>query len=272
MSKTVDSNKPHKEVARLKGIDNLFGKEPSDRYSLQIKLIVPFPKLPRHSLNSQSQEELVESIRQHGILQPLVVIKKREGGFELIIGKRRYEAAKTLKLTEVPAVILPEEMNPCQAIQYSLIHNLQQEPLNKRELYDSIIYLLSIKFNLDSQEIVNLVNQIYVKNKNFNPPGESPVLKNQDKLSLIQNFLNTLGISQRELSGIFETFQPSNIDDSVHEHRNAQTQELDKKSLLENRLAKAYEKIAELKVWDNPEKSQELEHILENLEDLLTQM
>ncbi|MBS0015903.1 MAG: ParB/RepB/Spo0J family partition protein [Arthrospira sp. SH-MAG29] len=271
MSKTFDSNKPHKEVARLKGLDNLFGKEPSDRYSLELKLIVPFPKLPRHSLNSQSQEELVESIRQHGILQPLVVIEKREGGFQLIIGKRRYEAAKTLKFTEVPAVILPE-MDDCQAIQYSLLHNLQQERLNKRELYESIIYLLSIKFNLDNQEIINLANQIYVKSKKNNRPGESEVLKIQDKLSLIQKFLNTLGLSKGELSRIFETFQPSNIDDSVPEPRNVKTPELDKKYSLENRLAKAYEGIIKIKVWDNPEKSQELEHILEKLEDLLTQM
>ena len=98
----------------------------------QIKLgnIVPSALQPRKDFAREALQELIDSIRQHGIIQPLIV---REAGarFELIAGERRWRAAQEIGLTEVPAII--RTANDLEVLELSLIENLQRADLNPIE-------------------------------------------------------------------------------------------------------------------------------------------
>jgi ParB family chromosome partitioning protein len=97
---------------------------------LRIDLISPSPYQPRRSFDEAKIEELAASIRNQGIIQPLVVRHKGER-YELIAGERRWRAAMKAGLSEVPAVIRNASDN--EALQLSLVENLQREDLNPIE-------------------------------------------------------------------------------------------------------------------------------------------
>jgi len=92
--------------------------------------IVPSALQPRKDFGREALQELVDSIRQHGIIQPLIV---RQAGarFELIAGERRWRAAQEIGLTEVPAII--RSANDLEVLELSLIENLQRADLNAIE-------------------------------------------------------------------------------------------------------------------------------------------
>ena len=103
------------------------GSEPSE---VDIDSIVPGPMQPRTNFDEATLESLAESIRAHGIVQPLLV-RRRGDGYELIAGERRWRAAKLAELTRVPVVIkeVPDE----SLLEIALIENIQRENLNAIE-------------------------------------------------------------------------------------------------------------------------------------------
>lgn len=103
------------------------GSEPTE---VDLDSIVPGPIQPRTRFDEASLEGLAESIRSHGIVQPLLV-RRRENGFELIAGERRWRAAKLAGLTRVPVVLkeVPDE----SLLEIALIENIQRENLNPIE-------------------------------------------------------------------------------------------------------------------------------------------
>jgi len=109
-------------------------REPSAKgyFEVDIDLIQPPALYPRQHFDAQAQEELSASVRQHGILQPLVVMK-RASGYEIISGERRYRAAKQAGLIKVP-VVIREENNPQHLAELRIIENIQRENLNPIEL------------------------------------------------------------------------------------------------------------------------------------------
>ena len=114
---------------------------------------------PRRYFEPQRLEELVTSIQQHGILQPLLVRLKETGEYELVAGERRYRAAKEASLTEVPVVI--KQLNDCEALQLALIENLQREDLNAVEETTGILELLMLKLSYTSiDEVKSLLYQM----------------------------------------------------------------------------------------------------------------
>lgn len=104
-----------------------FGSEPSE---VDLESIVPGPMQPRTHFDEASLESLAESIRSHGVVQPLVV-RRRDGGYELIAGERRWRAAKLAGLARVPVVVkeVPDE----SLLEIALIENIQREDLNPIE-------------------------------------------------------------------------------------------------------------------------------------------
>ncbi|MBM7634518.1 nucleoid occlusion protein [Geomicrobium sediminis] len=88
--------------------------------------IVPNPFQPRTIFSDEKIEELARTIHTHGILQPIVV-REREGKFELIAGERRWRAVQSLEWTEIPALV--KEFNDAQTASLALIENLQREEL-----------------------------------------------------------------------------------------------------------------------------------------------
>jgi ParB family chromosome partitioning protein len=113
--------------------DKLEGK-PEGMLLVDLDEIRPNPLQPRRSFDQEKIEELAGSIRENGILQPLIVKKTREG-FELIAGERRWRAAQKAGLAKVPIII--KEVGDKGRLELSLIENIQREDLNVIEEADA---------------------------------------------------------------------------------------------------------------------------------------
>ena len=103
------------------------GSEPSE---VDLDSIVPGPMQPRTHFDEASLQSLADSIRSHGIVQPLLV-RRRGDGFELIAGERRWRAAKLAGITRVPVVV--KEVPDDSLLEIALIENIQRENLNPIE-------------------------------------------------------------------------------------------------------------------------------------------
>lgn len=115
---------------------------------IPVAQIVPCPFQPRKDFTEESIKELADSIRQQGILQPLIV-RHRDGKFELIAGERRWRAAQLAGLTELP--VLVREADDRKVLELALIENLQRENLNPIE--EALGYNKLIKdFSLTQEE------------------------------------------------------------------------------------------------------------------------
>ena len=109
----------------------------------------PNPLQPRGVINPESVSELVESIREHGILEPLI-IAKTPAGFQIIAGERRWRAARILKLESVPAII--KETTPQQMLEMAIVENIQRKDLNPIERGKAFLRLKE-EFGFDNNEI-----------------------------------------------------------------------------------------------------------------------
>jgi ParB family chromosome partitioning protein len=107
---------------------------------VDITRIIPPRDNPRHHFDETALQDLAESIRQHGILQPLSVCR-REGRFEIIAGERRFRAARLAGLTSVP-IVIREEPDARELAELQLIENLQREDLGPIELAQAFARLL----------------------------------------------------------------------------------------------------------------------------------
>ncbi len=119
-----------------KGLDALLGKdfsiEPSSSAStLPISQVESCSSQPRRYFDEEKLEELADSIRQHGIIQPLTVRKLTSGYYQIIAGERRWRAARLAGLAEVPVVVI--EADDRKAMELAMIENLQREDLNPME-------------------------------------------------------------------------------------------------------------------------------------------
>lgn len=99
--------------------------------TLPINEIIPNKEQPRKTFDQQALEELADSIRQHGVLQPLLVRPLTTGGYQLIAGERRWRASRIAELSEVPVII--RELSDTEAMEIAIIENLQREDLNPIE-------------------------------------------------------------------------------------------------------------------------------------------
>ena len=117
---------------------------------IPVELITPNPHQPREHFDHTAMEDLVSSIKEHGILQPLVVSPLPNGQYELIAGERRLRAAKIAEMPDVPAIV--RTVNEQQKLELALIENVQREDLNPIE--EARAYLrLRDEFGLTQDEI-----------------------------------------------------------------------------------------------------------------------
>lgn len=98
---------------------------------IRVSDIKPNPKQPRLRIDQEKLKELVESIREYGVVQPVVVRAQPGGGYELIAGERRWRACQQLGLEYIPAIV--REYGELQSAAIALIENLQRENLNPLE-------------------------------------------------------------------------------------------------------------------------------------------
>ncbi len=115
----------------------------------------PNPLQPRGIINQESIAELIESIKEHGILEPLIVAKT-PAGYQIIAGERRWRAARILKLEYVPAII--KETNPQQMLEMAIVENVQRKDLNPMERAKAFLRLKE-EFNFDNNQIAKKVSK-----------------------------------------------------------------------------------------------------------------
>lgn len=104
------------------------GVSSAGRKLISIADLQPGEFQPRHQFNDKTLDELANSIRQHGLLQPILVRPKANGGYEIVAGERRWRAAQIAQLHEVPVII--KELDDDTTLEIALIENLQREDLN----------------------------------------------------------------------------------------------------------------------------------------------
>jgi ParB family transcriptional regulator, chromosome partitioning protein len=122
-----------------------------------IEQISPNPYQPRKTFNDASIEELARSVKEHGIIQPLVVTKIGDNKYRLIAGERRFRAAQKAGLDSVP-VVVKETMTDGDVLQVALIENIQREDLNPiEEAY--AYHQLHEEFQLTQEEISKRVGK-----------------------------------------------------------------------------------------------------------------
>ena len=124
--------------------------------TLNINRIEPNKHQPRKEFNEDALQELAESIKQYGVIEPLVVVK-RKGYYELIAGERRWRAARLAGLKEVPVVI--KDYDDQQIVEIALIENIQREDLNPIEEAHAYERLIE-EFHLTQDEVAERVSKI----------------------------------------------------------------------------------------------------------------
>lgn len=147
--------------------------ESNSIFWVEIEKIVPNPYQPRKEFNEQKLQELAESIRMYGVLQPLVVTRKEvtlpNGAFrteyELIAGERRLRASKLVGLAQVPVIIRSSKETDLMKLELAIIENLQREDLNPVDRALAFDQLAS-KFGLNHTEIGKRMgrSRVYVAN------------------------------------------------------------------------------------------------------------
>ncbi len=140
-----------------KGLDALFGPAPEEEQmqendilkNLKITEVEPNREQPRKIFDQEALEELADSIKEYGLIQPIVVSKK-EGYYSIIAGERRWRASKIAGLSEIPAIIRDDDEKVNSEI--SLIENMQREDLNPYEKAVGIKTLMD-KYDMTQEEI-----------------------------------------------------------------------------------------------------------------------
>ena len=120
-----------KGLGALLGDDFLDSAEPKGTLFLPISEVESCASQPRKNFDSEALSDLADSIRQHGIIQPLTVRRLQSGYYQIIAGERRWRAARMAGLSEVPAVVI--EADDRKAMELAMIENLQREDLNPME-------------------------------------------------------------------------------------------------------------------------------------------
>lgn len=122
---------------------------------LDINKVEPNKEQPRKQFNADRLQELSESIKQHGIVEPLVVVN-RDNYYEIVAGERRWRAAKSAGLKEVPVVI--KEYTDQQIVEIALIENIQREDLNPIEEARAYEQLIK-EYNLKQDDVAERVSK-----------------------------------------------------------------------------------------------------------------
>src|SRR5215471_14321813 len=148
---------PRKALGR--GLSALLGTpdlETEQFREIDIERILPNAQQPRKTFDEESLNELANSIRAHGVVQPIVVRPLEDGFFQLIAGERRWRAAQRAGLTRVPAVV--RESGEHDALEIALIENLQREDLNAIEEAQAYERLMN-EFGLTQEEVAHAVGK-----------------------------------------------------------------------------------------------------------------
>ncbi|NJM67335.1 MAG: ParB/RepB/Spo0J family partition protein [Acaryochloris sp. RU_4_1] len=158
------SSKLRSPVPAMRGVSAFLSTDQKTDASLNttnapIEKISTSSTQPRKYFDKTKMEQLIESIRQHGVLEPLIVRPSANGSceFELVAGERRLRAAQVIGLNEVPIAI--RELSDEEASEIALVENLQREDLNTIEETEGILELLALRLQTSREEVIRVLNQ-----------------------------------------------------------------------------------------------------------------
>ncbi len=279
----------------------------SSPQSVAISQIKLPPQQPRRYFDPQKITQLAESIKEHGVLEPLLVRPISGDNYELIAGERRLRAAKEAGLTEVPVVA--HEFTDKQALQVSLIENLQREDLNPVEETEGILQLLAIELERTQSEVVSLLYRMLDESKGkvpHNVMGNSETTTIQQVFnevasmewqSFVSNRLPLLNLPEDVLEvlrqgkleytkaraiarikddkqrksllkdAITKDLSLSQIKERIAALKAADEEE--KPVTIKQQFDSAYQQMKKSKVWDDPKKQRKLEKLLADLKALM---
>ena len=152
-----------KKTGLGKGLDALFSsniveeeiKEGEKILNLKIREVEPNRNQPRKHFDEEALDELAESIKKYGLIQPIIVTKK-ENYYEIVAGERRWRASKKAGLSEIPAIIRDDDERKNKEI--ALIENIQREDLNAIEKATGMKLLME-EYNLTQQELAEMLGK-----------------------------------------------------------------------------------------------------------------
>ncbi len=144
-----------------RGLDALLGEavltqQDGTNQTLPIDQIRAGSYQPRRDIDPERLGELAESIRRHGVVQPVVVRPREGGGYELVAGERRWRAARLAGLTEIPAVV--RRIDDRTALAVALIENIQREDLNPLDQAEALRRFLE-EFDLTHQQLAETLGK-----------------------------------------------------------------------------------------------------------------
>jgi len=121
---------------------------------------------PRSFIDPAALATLTASVREHGVLEP-VLVRPRAGGFELIAGERRTRAARAAGLSHVPAIVL--QLEDRDALEIAIMENLQREDLNAVEETEAVLLLLELSLALHREQTLALLQEVVQELRGRNP-------------------------------------------------------------------------------------------------------
>ena len=142
------------------GLDSLLGDRPKPEgvavSQISVNDLAPGQYQPRTKMHKSTLEELAQSIKEQGVLQPLIVRRLASGRFEIVVGERRWRAAQLAGISSVPATV--RDLNNDEAAKIALIENLQREDLNALDQAKGLMRLQR-EFNLSQEELGSAVGK-----------------------------------------------------------------------------------------------------------------
>ena len=154
-SEKTATKKVEKPIVKTEIVEKIVEKVVHEEQMMKINKVEPNREQPRKNFDEDALVELADSIKQFGIIQPIIV-QKKDDYYEIIAGERRWRAAKLAGLKEVPVIV--KEFTEQEAVEIALIENIQRENLNPIEEAMAYKRLLT-EFNLKQDEVAERVSK-----------------------------------------------------------------------------------------------------------------
>lgn len=214
--------------------DEIEPKEDDPISQVAVKDCRPNPYQPRQHFAEEAILELKQSIEEHGILQPLIV-RKSIKGYEIVVGERRFRAAKLAELETVPALV--RELTDEQMMEIALLENLQREdlsPIEEAKAYQNLINELGItqemlakRLGKSRSHIANFIRLLSLPPEVLKKMNEGSLsmghgrailsLKNQDQISQIVSRIEKEGLNVRQVERLIYEYNQKKNDKKKNE-------------------------------------------------------
>ncbi|MGB3204759.1 MAG: ParB/RepB/Spo0J family partition protein [Crinalium sp.] len=185
LESTIEVPLDTREDRELISISNTAPINRAEAQKIRLDLIVLRPDQPRRYFDPEKMAQLTESIRTHGVIEPIIVRPIEENKYELVAGERRYRGAKEAGLKEIPVIIL--ELDDHDALQLTLVENLIRDDLNPVEEARGVLDLIGLKLNVTSDEARKLLYKMHDESRQKSPQNVWGSEQGDEILRVFQN-------------------------------------------------------------------------------------